>query len=109
MSIRLSDLDTSALDITGWAGILGLFYLLSQRVALKTCTEGAEFMWVRCRHYLSTAGFPFAVCDGFKSSPHVPGVGALIVPLNFVPIVSLSTANSSLECEPGLPVLLQIS
>ncbi len=92
-----------------WAGVLGLLYLLSWGAALKTYTEYVRSIWEGCRHYLSTAGLPFVVCDGFKSSPHVSSVGALVVGLHFVPVLSLSTANSFPERVPGLPVLLQIT
>ncbi len=86
-----------------WAGVLGLLYreLLSKRAQ--------KIIWERCRHYLSTAAFPFVVSDGSQSSPHVSGVGALVVRLHFVPVLFLCTANSSLEHVPGLPVLLQIT
>ncbi len=36
---------------------LGLLYLLRQGVPLKACTEDVQFIWERCRHYLSAAGF----------------------------------------------------
>ena len=72
--IQLSDLHTSALDITGAAVLLGFLDLHSQCVALKTHIKGVQFLWEKCRHYLSS-------------------------------VLSLGTANSTLERVPGLPVL----
>ncbi len=83
-----------------WAGVLGLLYLHSQGIALNTCIESVGFIWEKCRHYISTAGFHFVVSDGIKSSPHVSGVGALVLRLHFAPVLSLSTANSSPERVP---------
>ncbi len=67
---------------------------------LTNHAEDIQFIWERCRHYLSTVGFVFVVCDGFKSSPHVSGVGAPVVRVHFVPVLFLCTANSSPECVP---------
>ncbi len=61
--------------------VLGLLYLLSLGGSLRTSTEDVAFIRKRSRHYLSAAGFPFVDSDGFKSSPNVFGVVALVVRL----------------------------
>ncbi len=44
-----------------WVGVLGLLYLFNWEVDHKTCTEGVQFIWERCRHCLSTALLLYSV------------------------------------------------
>ena len=75
---------------------------------LKPSVEAIELVWERGGRLGISTIPPFVISDGSQSTPHVSGVGAVVVRLQFVSVGSFGISDGFPQVISGLPQILQV-